>query len=46
MFFQFTNTFKKGKIEICCSLVEPLIRSSNKGNISKSVVRVLRVLSS
>ena len=34
------HCFNKGKEEICCSLVEPLIRSSNKRNISKSVERV------
>ena len=40
MFFQFANSFNKGKKEICCILVKPLIRSSNKVNIRKSVERV------
>ena len=31
--------FKKGKKKISCSLMEPLITSSNKGNIGKSVER-------
>ena len=35
--------FNKGKKEICRSLVEPLISSSNKGNISKSTARVTTV---
>ena len=34
------HCFNKGKKEICRSLVEPLISSSNKGNISNSVERV------
>ena len=34
------HCFNKGKEEICRSLVEPLISSSNKGNISNSVERV------
>ena len=34
------HCFNKGKKEICRSSVEPVISSSNKGNISKSVEKV------